>query len=121
MTNADLDDNYRPSAPIDWGVDLDRCYAPLVSGMPRQGKNVHLVQAARRLRRTVRLTYSRSVDTLSIDIACGDEIEQHIIALSLRHRAYGDEDRERMEGVLERAAALVAERRGLTISRVDVD
>lgn len=108
---------------IPWGIDSDgnvytvELNPPLVSGMPRHGK----AGVIGRTRRTVRITYSRGTDTLSIDIARGDELEQHIIALSLRHRAYGDEDRERMEACLERAAALVAERRGLDISRVDVD
>lgn len=72
-----------------------------------------------RSRRTVRVTYHRDADILSLDIVCGDRVEQHILALALN--ADDIDLRESMEAAIERAAAKIAERHGLDVSRMDVD
>lgn len=72
-----------------------------------------------RSRRTVRVTYYRDSDILSLDVVCGDRVERHILALALNDN---DIDlREAMEAAIERGATKIAARHGLDVSRVDVD
>lgn len=70
-------------------------------------------------RRTVRVTYHRGSDILSLDVVCGDRVEQHVLALALN--ANDIELRESMEAAIERGAQTIARRRGLDVSRLDVD
>lgn len=70
-------------------------------------------------RRTVRVTYHRASDILSLDIVRGDRVERHVLALALNDNDI--ELREAMEAAIERGAQAVATRHGLDVTRLDVD
>jgi hypothetical protein len=74
------------------------------------------VTSALATRRTVRLTYWRSTDTYTITVNLGEQVTQELVTI---HGGHGDGISDAAD-LADNLAAVIASRRGLDVTSVDL-